>query len=175
MRTRSHQAHHAAAAELRCRSGRAARRGAGGAARTGVEFSAAAGYVASLTGDATTGAGVRDGADDVGARRDGLGAAEAGDAEVGAAERWAGTGLSAVGRPGPGDWLISTPTPAITAATAITPPRTVMDVRKLISSMRAYSPFRKAVNVRVREPGLLPSDEPGIATDNTRRSQEIPT
>lgn len=158
-----------------CRSGRAAPGGAGGAVRAGVEFSATAGYVASLAGDATTGAGVHDGADEAGARRDGLGAAEVGGTEAGAAERWAGTGLSAAGRAGPGDWLISTPTPAITAANAITPPRTVMDVRKLISSMRAYSPFRRAVNVWVCEPGLLPSDEPGIATDNTRQSREIPT
>jgi hypothetical protein len=55
---------------------------------------------------------------------------------VGTAELLAGAGLSAAGRAGAA-WLISTLTPAITAATATTPPRTVMDVRKLISSIRA--------------------------------------
>jgi len=81
----------------------------------------------------------------VGAVRDGL-AAGVGGAELGPAECVGGTGLAATGRAGAGVWLISTLTPAITAATATTPPRTVIDVRKLISSILVYSPLRKAVN-----------------------------
>ena len=81
----------------------------------------------------------------MGAVRDGL-VAGVGGTELGSAERVGGTGLAATGRAGAGGWLISTLTPAITAATAITPPRTVIDVRKLISSIRAYSPLRKAAN-----------------------------
>ena len=81
----------------------------------------------------------------MGAVRAGL-AAGVGGAELGTAERVGGAGLTATGWAGACVWLTSTLTPAITAATAITPPRTVIDVRKLISSIRAYNPLRKRAN-----------------------------
>jgi hypothetical protein len=52
--------------------------------------------------------------------------------------------LRAACRGRPDDWLIRTLTEATTAATATTPASTVMEVRKLISSMRVYMPSRKA-------------------------------
>ena len=88
----------------------------------------------------------------------------------------------------PGGRLISTLTAASTPAKATTPASTVMDVRKLISSIRVYMTSRNARSLpardappgrrrvrSLREPGLLPLDEPGIAPDNTRRNVHTPT
>lgn len=66
-------------------------------------------------------------------------------ADVGPAEAGAVAGrLRAACRGSPDDWLIRTLTDATTAAKATTPASTVMEVRKLISSMRVYMPSRKA-------------------------------
>jgi hypothetical protein len=66
-------------------------------------------------------------------------------ADVDPAEAGAVAGrLRAACRGRPDDWLIRTLTEATTAATATTPASTVMEVRKLISSMRVYMPSRKA-------------------------------
>jgi len=66
-------------------------------------------------------------------------------ADLDPAEAGAVTGrLRAACRGRPDDWLIRTLTEATTAATATTPASTVMEVRKLISSMRVYMPSRKA-------------------------------
>jgi hypothetical protein len=90
-------------------------------------------------------AGHADGA--AGAGRAGFTAADVGPAEAGAA---AGR-LSAACRGRPDDWLIRTPTEATTAADATTPASTVMEARKLISSIRAYMPSRKADSPLARE------------------------
>ena len=95
---------------------------------------------------------------------------------------------AAVCRATPGGRLISTLTAASTPAKATTPASTVMDVRKLISSIRVYMTSRnvRSLSARdappgrrrvrsLREPGLLPLDEPGIAPDNTRRNVHTPT
>ncbi len=152
--------------------------------------------MASRAGDVTTGAGVRAGAEDAGAGRDGLGDDEVGAEDVDGADAWAleraaGAGPSAVGRAGAGAWLISRPTPEMTAATATTPVTTVMAARKLISSMpcvqrvaegrepaqhdrpSGYSGLRPRRGVRVAEPGLLPSAEPGMTLDNTRQDMDV--
>ena len=73
-------------------------------------------------------------------------------ADVGPAEAGAMAGrLRAACRGRPDDWLIRTLTEATTAATATTPASTVMEVRKLISSMRVYMPSRKADSPLTRE------------------------
>ena len=59
--------------------------------------------------------------------------------------------LRAACRGGPDDSLIRTLTDATTAAKATTPASTVMEVRKLISSMRVYMPSRKADSPLSRE------------------------
>lgn len=59
--------------------------------------------------------------------------------------------LRAACRGRPDDWLIRTLTEATTAAKATTPASTVMEVRKLISSMRVYMPSRKADSPLPRE------------------------
>jgi len=87
-------------------------------------------------------------AGDVAGDVDGVAAAgrpESSGADVDPAEAGAVAGrLRAACRGRPDDWLIRTLTEATTAATATTPASTVMEVRKLISSMRAYMPSRKA-------------------------------
>ena len=73
-------------------------------------------------------------------------------ADVGPAEAGAMAGrLRAACRGRPDDWLIRTLTEATTAAKATTPASTVMEVRKLISSMRVYMPSRKADSPLTRE------------------------
>ena len=73
-------------------------------------------------------------------------------ADVDPAEAGAVAGrLRAVCRGRPDDWLIRTLTEATTAAKATTPASTVMEVRKLISSMRVYMPSRKADSALARE------------------------
>jgi hypothetical protein len=73
-------------------------------------------------------------------------------ADVGPAEAGAVAGrLRAACRGRPDDWLIRTLTEATTAAKATTPASTVMEVRKLISSMRVYMPSRKADSPLPRE------------------------
>jgi hypothetical protein len=73
-------------------------------------------------------------------------------ADVGPAEAGAMAGrLRAACRGRPDDWLIRTLTEATTAAKAMTPASTVMEVRKLISSMRVYMPSRKADSPLTRE------------------------
>ena len=73
-------------------------------------------------------------------------------ADVGPAEAGAVAGrLRAACRGRPDDWLIRTLTEATTAAKATTPASTVMEVRKLISSMRVYMPSRKADSPLTRE------------------------
>jgi hypothetical protein len=73
-------------------------------------------------------------------------------ADVDPAEAGAVAGrLRAACRGRPDDWLIRTLTEAITAAKATTPASTVMEVRKLISSMRVYMPSRKADSLLPRE------------------------
>ena len=73
-------------------------------------------------------------------------------ADVDPAEAGAVIGrLRAACRGRPDDWLIRTLTEATTAAKATTPASTVMEVRKLISSMRVYMPSRKADNPLPRE------------------------
>jgi hypothetical protein len=95
-----------------------------------------------------TGDGVTDGGPD-----EGDGAAGAGRGLAGADEG----GGEAAGPPsaacpaGPVERLISVLTAAITAANATTPPSTVMDVRKLISSMRVYRTSRKANSLATRD------------------------
>jgi len=72
-------------------------------------------------------------------------------ADVGPAEAGAVAGrLRAACRGSPDDWLIRTLTDATTAAKATTPASTVMEVRKLISSMRVYMPSRKADSLPAR-------------------------
>ena len=65
-------------------------------------------------------------------------------ADVGPAEAGAVAGRLRAACRGPDDWLIRTLTEATTAAKATTPASTVMEVRKLISSIRVYIPPRKA-------------------------------
>ena len=73
-------------------------------------------------------------------------------ADLDPAEAGAVTGrLRAACRGRPDDWLIRTLTEATTAATATTPASTVMEVRKLISSMRVYMPSRNADSPLTRE------------------------
>ena len=73
-------------------------------------------------------------------------------ADVGPAEAGAVAGrLRAACRGRPDDWLIRTLTEATTAAKATTPASMVMEVRKLISSMRVYTPSRKADSPLARE------------------------
>ena len=73
-------------------------------------------------------------------------------ADVDPAEAGAVAGrLRAACRERPDDWLIRTLTEATTAAKATTPASTVMEVRKLISSMRVYMPSRKADSPLPRE------------------------
>jgi hypothetical protein len=73
-------------------------------------------------------------------------------ADVGPAEAGAVAGrLRAACRGRPDDWLIRTLTEATTAAKATTPASTVMEVRKLISSIRVYMPSRKADSPLTRE------------------------
>ncbi len=73
-------------------------------------------------------------------------------ADVGPAEAGALAGrLRAACRGRPDDWLIRTLTDATTAAKATIPASTVMEVRKLISSMRVYMPSRKADSPVTRE------------------------
>ena len=73
-------------------------------------------------------------------------------ADVDPAEAGAVAGrLRAACRGSPDDWLIRTLTDATTAAKATTPASTVMEVRKLISSMRVYMPSRNADSPLTRE------------------------
>lgn len=73
-------------------------------------------------------------------------------ADVGPAEAGAVAGRPrAACRGRPDDWLIRTLTDATTAAKATTPASAVMEVRKLISSMRVYMPSRKADSPLTRE------------------------
>ncbi|MGO9783935.1 MAG: hypothetical protein ACLPQY_29900 [Streptosporangiaceae bacterium] len=65
-------------------------------------------------------------------------------ADVGPAEAGAVAGWPRAACWGPDDWLIRTLTEATTAAKATTPASTVMEARKLISSIRVYMPSRKA-------------------------------
>ena len=68
------------------------------------------------------------------------------------------------------------------------PASTVMDIRKLISSIRVYMTSRNVRSLSGRDPppgragcghcesrACLPLDEPGIAPDNTRRNVHLPT
>ncbi len=73
--------------------------------------------------------------------------ADVGPAEAGAVAGWP----RAACRGRPDDWLIRTLTDATTAAKATTPASAVMEVRKLISSMRVYMPSRKADSPLTRE------------------------
>jgi hypothetical protein len=102
-----------------------------------------------------TGGGVTDGGPDEGDVE-----GEAGRLVLAGAGRWlAGADegaaeagpLSAACRPGPVETLIRVLTAAITAANATTPPSTVMDVRKLTSSMRVYRTSRKANSLATRD------------------------
>jgi hypothetical protein len=95
---------------------------------------------ASRTGDGLTGAG--DDKGDAGVR---VGRASA---DEGAPEP--GDRPSAAWRAGPGDTLIRMLTAVTTAANTATPASTVMDERKLVSSMREYMTSRKADSLASR-------------------------
>lgn len=94
-----------------------------------------------------TGDGLAGGRDDE--ADGGAGAGREGDAGDGAA--YAGGRPGAACCAGPDDRLIRVLTEATTAANATTPASTVMDVRKLTSSMRAYMTWRKVSSLASRD------------------------
>ena len=142
--TRVHHAHQAATAwwawwENRASDGNRAGLGTAAAAVTGAAVLAAGG--ATRTGDDVGCAG--EAAGDASVLVAGAGAADAGGVRAGAP--------AAVCRATPGGRLISTLTAASTAAKATTPASTVMDVRKLISSIRVYMTSRNACSPAARD------------------------
>jgi hypothetical protein len=122
--------------------------------------------------------------------RAGVARAEATATEVGCVT---GGGLSGGGWVALAGWLIRMPATAPAMATVTAADRNVTDFLKLISSMRAYSASRMADGLaahrtaptlprrcrrdtrRLCEPGLLSSNEPGIALDNTRQGADMHT
>ena len=113
--------------------------GAAAAARTGAALLAAGG--AARTGGGAGCAG--EAAGDAGVPVAGAGGADAGGIRAGAP--------AAVCRATPGGRLIAVLTAASTAAKATTPASTIMDVRKLISSIRVYMTSRNARSLAARD------------------------